>query len=209
MNNFDRQSTTSNPCGPLGPLVSTGFGLLLFTASMGYAAHLVADHVNAHFAHSRNSAEREQQEILMAPRETQHHESTGPQIGYAAVMEDGTVYVSREKRPAMALSDINAQISQANASRYAVGKAPHEGPKHVGQLHPYFANRNPDIQALLDGLCPQGRVGCPAGSQAQGTMRRTDAAVRTQAQALAARKLKPAPPTDDYESGLGWTERVA
>lgn len=193
----------------LSPLIASGLALLFFSASVGYASHLFAEHLAALGEPTRTTAAPQPKESVMAPKQHEHSQSTGPLVGYAAVMEDGTVYVSREKRPAMALPDINAQISQANAGRYAVGKPAHEGPKHVGQLHPYFANSNPDIEALLNGMCPQRRVGCPAGTQAPGNMRRTDAAVRAPARPQPALKLKPAPPTDDYESGLGWTERVA
>lgn len=130
---------------------------------------------------------------------TQHTSdiSAGPQIGYAAVMEDGTVYVSRERRPVLALADISGQISRNNADRYAVGKSAHEGPHHVGQLHPYYQNANPDIQQLLDGLCPKRQVSCTSRAPAPADNR------------PARRKLPSVPPTNYYESGLGWTERVA
>lgn len=195
------------PDTSLSPLITTGLALLMFSASIGYASHLFAEKLADLGKPTRTTAATQPKESVMTSKQHEHLQSTGPQVGYAAVMEDGTVYISSEKRPNMALPDINAQISQANALRYAVGKPAHEGPKHVGQLHPYYANANPDIQALLDGLCPERRIGCPAGSDHSNNRRRSDAPVRTQTKAP--RKLKPATPTDDYESGLGWTERVA
>jgi hypothetical protein len=119
--------------------------------------------------------------------------STGPHIGYAAVMEDGTLYRSNQRRPVLALADINGQISQANAGRYAVGKPAHEGPTHIGQLHPYFQNSNPSIDALLAGMCPPRVTGMsesPRGPKPRA-------------------KLPTVPATNDHDSGLGWTERTA
>jgi hypothetical protein len=124
--------------------------------------------------------------------------STGPQIGYAAVMQDGTIYRSSEKRPAMALSDIATQISRANTDRYAVGKPAHDAPSNFAQILPLFANSNPRIDAMLSGLpVPTQQIGCMAGAHALHP-RRSDAS-------LARRRTDKA----EHDSGLGWTERVA
>jgi hypothetical protein len=113
--------------------------------------------------------------------------STGPQIGYAAVMKDGTLYRSSEKRPALALSDIAVQISRANVDRYAVGKPAHEAPASIGQILPLFANANPRIAAMLAGRpAPVQTIGCmtsahdlhPRRSDVAQGRRRTDNAGR-------------------------------
>lgn len=124
--------------------------------------------------------------------------STGPQIGHAAVMQDGTIYRSSEKRPALALSDIAVQISRANTDRYAVGKPLHEAPASIAQLVPLFANSNPRIDAMLAGLpVPVQHIGCMAGAHALHP-RRTDATINR-------RRADKA----ENESGIGWTERAA
>lgn len=124
--------------------------------------------------------------------------STGPQIGHAAVMQDGTIYRSSEKRPALALSDIQVQISRANTDRYTVGKPLHEAPSNFAQILPLFANANPRIDALLAGLpVPAQHIGCmaspylihPKRSDASLARRRTD--------------------KTEHDSGIGWTERAA
>ena len=124
--------------------------------------------------------------------------STGPQIGHAAVMQDGTIYRSSEKRPALALSDIQVQISQANVDRYAVGKGLHEAPASVAQILPLYANSNPRIDAMVAGtIAPAQVVSCLARAH-HSHPRRNDSEGERRRAAQA-----------QNDSGLGWTERVA
>lgn len=121
--------------------------------------------------------------------------STGPQIGHCAVMSDRVVYRSSYTRPALALHDIAVQISRANADRYALGKALHEAPKHIGQLVPLYMNSNPTLEAMLaDQPLPAavvtGSLGAPIKSQRKSDLRGFNPAV-------------------DNASGIGWTERAA
>jgi hypothetical protein len=116
--------------------------------------------------------------------------TTGPQVGHAALMQDGTLYKSSALRPVLALSDIQTQIARANADRYTVGKPAHDAPQHLGQLLPLFAYANPRIEALVAGLTPAPAYVVGSGHAHQNHNRRQDK------RAMA-------------ESRCGWSEHAA
>jgi hypothetical protein len=82
----------------------------------------------------------------------------GPQRGYAAVVA-GTPFFSRERRPAEALGDIQAQVGQHNLRLASAGSPIRlTAPTRTGQLHNWYTHSNPHLMALLCGEAIEPRV---------------------------------------------------